>query len=507
MIRVTSFPPARHRRAVLSVLLAVATWATTYTAAAQAQSIDTRPAEEFLAELLTRPGDAPNAFLALRATGDADLVPIFATMTRSEDKSTRLFATASLPAISAEEAIEPLLERLNEDSMMAIRAEAMAQLMELDALSARDLMNLIETNDETIRCLAARALVQQQQGRLAQAALEELTESAETLTACSARVALLGMGDTSQLSPLRDAMTNADASDGLLWVLLLQIEDEQITQATGLVRALAQSDRDIEIRLRSYQVLAAIADGATDEIAEALTEAERIVMRIGLLRLLADQPDGPTKLNDFTEGAGPLALLARLEVARPGGGAPTQRAAQDAAAAGHPIVVNYLLTRAQQDIEEHGARAAYYQEPLLTVIAAARPAADELGDEHLQAAQAAMLVGDLGTAEGLTALDRILRGPRNATCRAVAAGVNKSKDPAVCGIMAPLLDSPFSDLFVHAALTLGSHGDERANGALQRIVDSSDRYQPMTSALASWYLIRNAGQARAIAERLAADVR
>ena len=118
-----------------------------------------------------------------------------------------------------------------------------------------------------------------------------------------------------------------------------------------------------------------------------------------------------------------------------------------------------------------------------------------------------MLLGDLGTAEGLTALDQILRGPRNATCRAVAAGINKSKNPAVCGIMAPLLESPFGDLFVHAALTLGAHADPRANDALQKIVNSSDRYQPMTSALASWYLIRNAGQARAVAEQLAAGIR
>ena len=506
MIPMISLSSARSRWIVSGVLIVV-TWMSVCASAARAQPIDTGPAVAFLTELLTRPGDAPNAFLALRGTGDADLAPIFAAMTRSEDKSTRLFATASLPAISAEAAVRPLLERLNEDSMMAIRAEAMAQLMELDALGAGDLLDLVDAQDETIRCLAARALVQQQQGRLAQTALEELTESAEILTACSARAALLKMGDTSQLPVLRDVMADDDTADGLLWVLLLQIEDEQITQATDLVRALARSDRDIEIQLRSYQVLASIADGATDDIAQALTEAERIVMRIGLLRLLSDQPDGPARLNDFSDGNGPLALLARLEVARPGGGSRTQRAAQDAIASRHPIVVNYVLTRAQQDIEAHGERAVYYQDALLSAIAAARPTADELGDEHLQAAQAAMLLGDLGTAEGLTALDQILRGPRNATCRAVAAGINKSKNPAVCGIMAPLLESPFGDLFVHAALTLGAHADPRANDALQKIVNSSDRYQPMTSALASWYLIRNAGQARAVAEQLAAGIR
>lgn len=476
-------------------------------APAAGQVPDVQSATAFLQELLADPSAAPEALVALRLTNDHDLAPIFVAMTRSAEKESRLFATASLSAVAGDDAAEPLLERLRSDTMMVVRAEAMAQLSELNALSVRDLREALDIEDETIQCMAARALVMEEHGSVASSTLNRLTESSEPMTACTARAALLNMGQRDQLDALRDTLADEDTPLILISLLLLQIEEEEIVEAVDLVREVASSDRPAELRLQAYKTLSSVSDRATNELVAALNPADRIVLRVGVLHLLADRPDGPARLERFTEGGDPVAVLAQLEVTRLGGGPRAAQAALEAVQTGHPIVINYLLSRAQEDIEAQGDRADFYTAALLDVISSARANADELASEHVRAARAAMLLGDLGTTEALEQLRGILGRPRDATVRAVATGLMQSKNPVVCNTMAPLLESPFTDLLVSAALTLGGHGDARANVALQKITNESTRYQAATVALASWYLIRNADKAPQTAATLAAGIR
>ncbi|HDZ21977.1 MAG TPA: hypothetical protein ENH78_11855 [Phycisphaerae bacterium] len=170
-------------------------------------------------------------------------------------------------------------------------------------------------------------------------------------------------------------------------------------------------------------------------------------------------------------------------------------------------MIDYVLDLARRDIDQRSTRADFYAPALLHVIAVARDDTERMGDDHFRAAQAATLLADLGTDEALRHLHRLLSATRGATIRAVAAGVMKSDNPDVCDAMAPLLDSPYSELIVDAALTLGAHGDARANAALADIIAKPNRYLSPTVAMASWYLVRNSGQAGQIAQALAAGVK
>ncbi|HDZ44989.1 hypothetical protein LCGC14_0418870 [marine sediment metagenome] len=476
--------------------------------AAGADPAATDAAVGYLRRVVTDPGEYQLALLGLRTLGDKDLTPIFVAMTRSASKETRLFATASLADVAGKDAADALLERLREDPMMAVRSEAIAQLIQLDAIGISDLLEAMQSTEETVQCLAARTLARKQNGRVAMPVLTKLTASSDAMTEAVARASLLRLGDGKQLDALRKIVDASAASTDLLMVLLLQIEEEQIAEAVDLARQLAASHANPKIRLQAYKTIAAISPRAAAELAQVITGDGSVPFRIRVLHLLARRPDGPVELQKLANSvAGPVAALVRLELARLGGGAAAADAALAAVRQAHPIMIDYVLDLARRDIDQRSTRADFYAPALLHVIAVARDDTERMGDDHFRAAQAATLLADLGTDEALRHLHRLLSATRGATIRAVAAGVMKSDNPDVCDAMAPLLDSPYSELIVDAALTLGAHGDARANAALADIIAKPNRYLSPTVAMASWYLVRNSGQAGQIAQALAAGVK
>ncbi|HDZ20650.1 MAG TPA: hypothetical protein ENH78_05085, partial [Phycisphaerae bacterium] len=312
--------------------------------AAGADPAATDAAVGYLRRVVTDPGEYQLALLGLRTLGDKDLTPIFVAMTRSASKETRLFATASLADVAGKDAADALLERLREDPMMAVRSEAIAQLIQLDAIGISDLLEAMQSTEETVQCLAARTLARKQNGRVAMPVLTKLTASSDAMTEAVARASLLRLGDGKQLDALRKIVDASAASTDLLMVLLLQIEEEQIAEAVDLARQLAASHANPKIRLQAYKTIAAISPRAAAELAQVITGDGSVPFRIRVLHLLARRPDGPVELQKLANSvAGPVAALVRLELARLGGGAAAADAALAAVRQAHPIMIDYVL--------------------------------------------------------------------------------------------------------------------------------------------------------------------
>ena len=462
----------------------------------------------YLQQALGDPDLAPVVMMALRTTGDEDLLPLFVALTRSADKRIRLFATSSMWELGDANVAPALLERLDEDPAMAVRAEAIAQLVALDAIPISRLVAALNIPDENVQLMAARALVNGDNAASAIAALETLSESQDDDIAAVAYLLLLAAGDESQLAPLREfaAGINTDSTSSTVVGLLLgQVEEHRIAGADDLARDVIAMDVSVPLNIQAWRALSAISDDITDELADAIRHTELMHARVQLLRALAARSDAPRRLQQFVDSSDDqvIAALSAFELSRLGGASDAAQITQEAIDLGHPAVLDYVLSQASKDIAAGAPNADQYVPALLSCILSVRAESRQMEVEHLRAAQAATLLANHGSPEAIEGLREILGRRYNALVRAVAAGVMKSTNPAACDLMRPLLTSPYSELSNSAALTLGRFGDSDAADRLGEIVARPERYEPALVVLASWYLLKADQQGSAVAEMLA----
>jgi len=468
-------------------------------------------AAEYLTQALQDADLAPMTMLALRSTGDDELLPLFAALTRSQDKTTRLFATSSLWELAGEDAAAILTERLNQDAEMAVRAEALAQLAAQDAASTRQLIDAMEIQDANVQLLAARALVRNDHADDAAQTLEELTLSTDENIAAIARLALLQSGDTSQLEPLRQftaGLTEDRISPVIVRAMLAQIEQEEIAAAAQIARDVISYDVSDDLTVQAWRTLSAVSSQAAEELTRVIKTSDSLHVRIRLLKILSAKRDAPKYLEDLINSNDEvIARLARFELARYGSGSDAAELTTKAIELGHPIVVMYVLDQASKDIAAQEPNAETYFLPLLGYIESLPADSAEMRIEHIRAAQAATLLADMGTPQAMTALQNLLNQRYNATVRAVAAGLMKSNNKEICDLMRPLLDSPYSELATDAAVALARFGDKTAMEKLSEIVTRAEYYDPPIVAMACWYLIKMKQDGRAAADKIAEQIK
>ena len=447
-------------------------------------------------------GDTVGAVLtALRTIGDKESVPLMAALSRSGDKRTRLRATTALGQIGKPEADAALLERLNRDPQMVVRAEAMAHLLERKALSPAQIQQALRIPDENVQCLAARSLARLGSGQAAATVLRKLTASTDPGTAALSRMSLLGLGDASQLPPLRKIVRDPKTPPALLALLMGQVVSEKITWAQPLAVHVAETADSGPLKLLGYKAIAALTPQADLVLADAIRSGKGAVLQIHLLHALASCKGARAHLESFSRQEGVLGSLAKFELLRPVGGPAAAGAALSALATGHPVVAEYLLNRATKDADRGMAYTAFYPPVLLQIVASVSPNPRRMGKHHVRAAQAVTLITKLAHPQGMQGLAKLLKGRHSAIILTVAAGLRWSKNPDVCELARPLLNSPYEELVIDAAMTLGSFGRPEAAKPLRGILDRAGRHRKELVAMACWYLLKiNKQHARAVAE-------
>ena len=464
-------------------------------------------AKAWLSAALDDPKKADAVLAALRVSNDRDAAPIFGALTRSGDRRSRLAATAAIARLAPQESVPYLLERLQQDTLHAVRAEALAHLLEMKAISPEQLQAALLVDDDNVRCLAARGLLRQGRKDQAGPALRKLAQSKDLPTACMSRMSLLGMGEPSHLEPLSQALLDGATPDAVLTLMLQQVADEKIRPAGELAQAITQSARPITVRVMAYRAVSALSATPASTLAQAIGQTREITLQVHLVNLLSAAPDNQEALAGLAGGEGTAAALARLELARSRKDPPLDKAASAALALGHPVVIDYVLDRCAKDITALGEKADAYTPALLGFIRATNSDSREMGAVHVRTARAATLLCDLGTPAALAGVKELVNARHTTVAQAVAAGMRWSKNKAVCEIARPLLTNPYRNVAVDAALTLGMLGDVAAAGPLRELVARGDREQPSLMTLACWYLLKIEGQTAQTARELAKQIK
>lgn len=491
---------------------------------------------------------APPTLLALRAASapgqdDKDLMVLFEAYSRCGDKNLRLLATTTLAEIGGKDAREPLLERLNTDPAMIVRSEALIHLLALGLVSDDQLRAALKFDDESIQCIAAKSLLLRHQPKEAKPVLERLSKSKDQATACLSRLSLLSSGDFSGRRALLETVKDRKTPEDVLDLMLQQIAEEKTTSARDLVEAILATAASPMLKLRAYRTLAAVATDITSALLEAIKTSDDLVVRVHLMRSLAQQKDCDAALRKIAKADEKLddndiaSVLARLELAR------AQRdtdkmaeALKQAFAMGHPVVVDYVLMDAREDLDgrleppAQGQSPAAtqpttqpqpatqgrpappwmlraYVAPLLEFVESVPADPEQMRMIHRRAAAAVTWLADCDLKEASAGLEKIMSGKYSAILRASAAGLGKSRNKQVaCRLSRPLLQSPYRDMKEDGALNLARWGDKDGSTIMDEII-ANPAEMPVLRAMACWYSLKIQGRTRDAAKELAKDVK
>ena len=489
----------RHRNNPLCVLLLAASCATlacpTLAAPKASPQRATEKAQAFFAKSLNNPTQLPMVLAGLRATGDATLLPLFAALCESSDKETRLIATASIAAVGGKDAAPALQTRLRKDPSMLIRAEALLQLDALDAITVGELIEASLLDDEGVQLLAARALSRRKKSDRVPALLQKLTASRDPDTASLARMTRLAQGDRTQIGPLRTTLLDAKTGDDLRIRLLDQIREEAIAAALPLAERLTKNDMPLVVRLRAYRAMASLSPQAQAQLLAAIEAPGRLALRVNLLRLLADQRNATAALVQLAKGRDVIGDLAQFELARPVGGAKAQAKLAAALAAGHPVILEYVLQRLREDLAKPTAPREFYAKPLLHAVRSATLREGPLTTRHDRIARTLELLGKLNTPTSNAGLAAILANRKKRVLIQLTCGALYRCDTAEASkLLTPFLQSPYADRKLCAALLLAKQKNPASLAPLRDLQETTSPRDTQTLTLVHWNLLKLAAQ-------------
>lgn len=468
---------------------------------------DSCGALEYIAEGLQDKRDRGQVLLALRATDDERLIPVFRAGLESQQVEVRSFCASTLKQLAGKDAADALAEMMLKDEELELRAEVMTHLINLDAIDEAQLRKAMAMPNEKIRCLAARELIARGKTDGTTEVLGKLVESDEIATEGMARLSLLALGDDKQLPRLKEIVKNVRVPNVIVAMLLDQAEEQEVTQGVELAKLITGSDRGLLIESRAYKTLAAFSDQPAILLGRAIRASDNLVLQTMLMEMIPGKDNDTAVLQALAEKDDTVAKLAKMELARQAGGDKASQAVLAAIREKHPIVLDYVLRRAEDDAKDKGKDAAFYIDGLAAFLDTVQRKARRPGPSHRRAAVASTVLLNIGTEKALAAVSEILDGRYDARQRAVAGGLLRTTNPKACKLAEKLLDSPYSELVTDAALTLGQFAQAKGRPALAHILKNERRYPPSVPALAAWYILTIDDQARPAAKTIAAIVR
>jgi HEAT repeat protein len=216
------------------------------------------------------------------------------------------------------------------------------------------------------------------------------------------------------------------------------------------------------------------------------------VLQVHQFRILAEREDAEGYLRELAKRpkGDPVGALGRFELAYRVGAEAGAAAAMEVIKVGHPVMVESVLTRVRERVDEDRPKAAPYARPLLAYIRSVQPNPRRLGKAHDLAAIASATVCNIGTSEALQGLRKILAGPHSAVVRATLTGLSRAENDAAAKLAQPLLKSPYGELSTVAALVMARFKDPGAEMKLWNIVLRPQRHSTELNSLAAWYFLK-----------------
>lgn len=484
-------------------LLAVLSGAFTSSARAQ-DSI----AANYLRRVVSDPQNALTVLTTLRQIGGDELTALYIAASRSSDRNHRMLGTMTLGQFNDPRGHEALIDRIDSDPTSAIRQQALGQLVQAGKVDIQTLKRFLDTGDEGLQSIAARAIVMAGEGQVARPYLVKLAASNDPATACLARMNLLTIGQMDQLELLKEIIESPDVTAEVIEIICLQAMEQKIRPVEGLLERIASSNYPMHVRLRALKALAELSPDGSAIVERTLRQNDNIVQRMLLLRMLVLSEHAHKSIENLAGLDDIIGEAARFELLRDSSPTDAQSIAMRLIDSKHPIVIGHLLDRISHTIEQESPTAEAFVGVLATIVENTPPAVGQLTQSQEHSAWAARMLADLNTPESMAALSRLLDSSGyTASRRAAVAGLLQTTNPQATAMAHPLLDSPYEELAITAAIAMARHGHDEARPYLVNILKNTARHRQTISILAAWYLLKLDGQDEKTAAELAEMVK
>lgn len=450
-------------------------------------------ATTFLQTGLTDRNELPLVLTRLSTTKDIRLLPIYAKFMQSDDDRVRLLATSLVARLADRQAVPLLKTRLNSDPSMRVRNEALSQLLLMDVLNADDLMKVVKVDDANLQVVAANALTKM--GRFADVKpmLEKLSRSSLPNVSTFASMTLLGQGDRLQVARIKEVILDPRTQPEMIIAMLNQMRKEKIVAALPVAEYLAKSDAMAPVKIRAYMVISELAPNASDALLKAIDSAEGLSMKINILRLLTERKDSLPRLEKLAHYDSPVGALARFEMARAMKHAKREEYLEKVISYGHPIMIEYVFNRMQQDIDDKKP-VDFYVQPVQKYILAQELESDRVTQMHSLLAFGVELLGKMNDKAANQAISSILQRHDGDPLKQLAiVALYAADNGEIVPMVAPSVKSPYPATKSYAAMLLAKFNDPAAIPALLDIQAAQATTESDIMALVDWYLLKFAG--------------
>lgn len=470
--------------------------------------------------------------IALKSLRDPALVPLFASLRKSDDPRVRVDAMIAVVMATKDPAqldVKALLSLRDPNSGGEARiGAALAQLIDNDVITNAQLEEIIKAqavdagNQVVAACELARRKALQDRSALTKFLTRNSIEATrQDILSHYAAVTLLEDSDAvTRAAALKCLNDMADAHsprlEGVQELMLIKVLRDKIDAAAPWVEKLARDEQNrLRIRQAAVSALLALGKPAGGEVLSLLIAARKDVTEQIALGLVAIEFAGNLKSADVANlGLGrsgqPLnsqllkniAEIARKAVA--GGKAAEPEITRDIEALiakGQPIVLNWALG--------YSATAPAERKLLLRVgiIQQSSVLDDVRGADYDRAAVAAQrLIEECGE-DGRKALARLLRSNSRATVEATLLGLLRSNAKDLADLVLPVypeLTRTNESAANFAALLLAREGRKDALPWLAGMVQGGTVEDRGLRALAAWQYVKLKDQAASVLKRLTA---
>jgi hypothetical protein len=287
-------------------------------------------------------------------------------------------------------------------------------------------------------------------------------------------------------------------------MMLRRIHEDRIVRAAAIAEQLSVSGPTEEVRLNAFRVVSELSPDAGKRLMAELAKSDRpTTSQVLLVRMVAGLKDSAPNLEALAKGTGLSAALARLALARVAMDASTTKAAADLAAFGHPFVLEHLLGAIREDLSKAPDKADVYTPVLLDLLRKTPDGASpsEIASQDVSA-RAATLLGDIGSPNSLAGLKEVLAGPYGEPKRAATFGLVRTKNNAASDLVKPLLDSPYPELSVTAAVCLARHNNKEGLRGMRDVLLNLTRYRSDRAAMTCWYALKLSNEHAAVLQEL-----
>jgi len=463
-------------------------------------------ATTFFVEECKNESNFPIILAGLRSTEDESLVPFFASLATSGDKKLRLTATSSVAMVGGNKAVLTLADRLMNDPSMLVRSEAIFQLKRLNAADKQLLTRALDIEDDAVKLIAARGLVEKGEKTAAAEVLKELTRSRDLSTSTLARMTLLGIGDSQQIKHLNKVILDKNTPHRLLMRLMHQARESKISAAGPLVDTLVDEKYPLQVRISAYMAKTAVSPESGKEIISEIQKSDNIVIQCNLMKIICTMENSSRLFKFLLKEKGLVGDMARFEIAVGTGGDDAKASLKKMLEPGHPIIVDYVISRMGMDIEANNKKTDFYIGPLLHFVKNADISARRMTPTNIKITEIIKLMGQTDSAESVRAINDLLKEDNDKTLRElVTASLFRCDSEKICRIIHPLVKSPFPKLMKYATLILARHGDRRAIGPLVKLQASSLDSEIELLTLVNWYILKFASCEEAVMQTAASE--